>query len=121
MKINKFFGLTTAAAAAALIATTANATTLEDIRHLGFLNCGVSKGLFGFSKADTNGKWTGLDVDLCRAIAAAVLGSAEKVKFTPLTDKERFTALQGLHNVQHGATRQASLNTLSMLQICCMD
>ena len=98
MKINKFFGLTTAAATAALIATlfatAANATTLEDVRSLEFVNCGVSQGLPGFSKADRNGKWTGLDVDLCRAIAAAVLGSAEKVKFTPLTTKERFTALQ---------------------------
>jgi len=91
LKINKFFGLTTAAA---LIATTANATTLEDVQNQGFVNCGVSDGLLGFSKADKNGKWTGLDVDVCRAIAAAVLGSAEKVKFTPLTDKERFTALQ---------------------------
>ncbi len=94
LKINKFFGLTTAAAAAALIATTANATTLEDVQRLGFVNCGVSDGLSGFSKADNNGKWTGLDVDLCRSLAAAVLGSAEKVKFTPLTNKERFTALQ---------------------------
>ena len=94
MKINKFFGLTAAVATAALIATAANATTLEDVQHLGFVNCGVSEGLLGFSKADTNGKWMGLDVDVCRAIAAAVLGSAEKVKFTPLTDKERFTALQ---------------------------
>ncbi len=94
MKIYKFFGLTTAAAAAALIATTANATTLEDVRQLGFVNCGVSQGLPGFSSADKNGKWAGLDVDLCRALAAAVFGGAEKVKFTPLSEKERFTALQ---------------------------
>ena len=91
MKINKFFGLTTAVA---LIATTANATTLEDVRQRGFVICGVNDGLPGFSKADKNGTWTGLDVDVCRAIAAAALSSAEKVKFTPLTGKERFTALQ---------------------------
>ena len=78
----------------ALIAASAGATTLEDVQLRGVLNCGVSHGLPGFSNADKNGKWTGLDVDVCRAIAAAVLGSAEKVKFTPLTNKERFTALQ---------------------------
>ena len=74
MNNNKFFGLTTATAVAALIATAANATTLENVRKLGFVNCGVSQGLLGFSSADKNGKWTGLDVDVCRAIAAAVLG-----------------------------------------------
>ena len=94
LKINKFFRLTTAAAAAMLIATTVNATTLENVRNLEYVNCGVSQGLLGFSIADKNGKWTGLDVDVCRAIAAAVLGSAEKVKFTSLSEKERFTALQ---------------------------
>ena len=82
MKINKFFGLTAAAAAVALMATTASATTLKDAQNLGFVNCGISDGLPGFADVDKNGKWTGLDVDLCRAIAAAVLGSAEKVKYT---------------------------------------
>ncbi len=64
MKINKFIGLTIATAVAALIATMANATTLENVQQLGFVNCGVSDGLLGFSKADRNGKWTGLDVDV---------------------------------------------------------
>jgi general L-amino acid transport system substrate-binding protein len=58
------------------------------------LSCGVSTGLPGFSLPDKTNKWSGLDVDVCRAVAAAVLGSAQKVKFTPLTAKERFTALQ---------------------------
>ena len=58
------------------------------------MQCGVNTGLPGFSNADEAGKWTGLDADVCRAIAAAVLGDAEKVRFTPLTAKERLTALQ---------------------------
>jgi general L-amino acid transport system substrate-binding protein len=69
-------------------------STLESIKARGFLQCGVNTGLPGFSSADDTGKWTGLDVDLCRAVAAAVLGDADKVKFTPLTAKERLTAVQ---------------------------
>ena len=57
------------------------------------VRCGVSQGLPGFSNADAAGNWTGVDVDVCRAVAAAVLGDANKVKFTPLSAKERFTAL----------------------------
>jgi len=60
----------------------------------GFVKCGVSQGLPGCSNADESGKWTGIDVDVCRAVAAAVLGDADKVKYTPLSAKERFTALQ---------------------------
>ena len=70
------------------------ATTLETVQARGHLKCGVSTGLPGFSQPDDEGNWTGIDVDTCRAIAAAVLGSAEDVEFTPLTAKERFTALQ---------------------------
>lgn len=69
-------------------------TTLEAVKKRGFLQCGVNTGLPGFSHADKKGRWSGLDVDVCRAVAAAVLGDAEKVRFTPLTAKERFTALQ---------------------------
>ena len=68
--------------------------TLETVKERGHLQCGVNTGLPGFSVADEKGRWTGLDVDLCRAVAATVLGSAEAVKFTPLTAKERLTALQ---------------------------
>jgi len=69
------------------------ATTLEAVQSKGFVQCGVSQGLPGFSNADDSGKWTGIDVDLCRAVAAAVFGDPGKVKFTPLSAKQRFTAL----------------------------
>ena len=64
------------------------------LRERGMLSCGVSTGLAGFSQKDENGKWSGLDVDVCRAVAAAVFGDAGKVQYKPLTAKERFTALQ---------------------------
>jgi general L-amino acid transport system substrate-binding protein len=67
--------------------------TLKNTQNKGFVRCGVSQGLPGFSNADAAGNWTGVDVDVCRAVAAAVLGDANKVKFTPLSAKERFTAL----------------------------
>ncbi len=68
--------------------------TLQKVRDRGQLVCGVNTGIAGFSAPDDKGNWTGLDVDLCRAVAAAVLKDASKVKFVPLTAKERFTALQ---------------------------
>lgn len=67
--------------------------TLKNTQKKGFVRCGVSQGLPGFSNADAAGNWAGVDVDVCRAVAAAVLGDANKVKFTPLSAKERFTAL----------------------------
>ena len=70
------------------------ASTVDATKKQGFVKCGVSQGLPGFSNADESGKWTGIDVDVCRAVAAAVLGDADKVKYTPLSAKERFTALQ---------------------------
>ena len=70
------------------------AGTLDDVRQKGFVQCGVSQGLIGFSSPDEQNNWKGMDVDFCRAVAAAVLGDGQKVKFTPLTAKERFTALQ---------------------------
>jgi general L-amino acid transport system substrate-binding protein len=80
--------------AVAGVAATANAATLDDVKAKGFVQCGVSQGLPGFSNPDAQGNWTGLDVDVCRAVAAAVFGDATKVKFSPLSAKERFTALQ---------------------------
>lgn len=68
--------------------------TLESVKSRGFVQCGVGTGLPGFSIPDEKGNWTGLDVDVCRAVAAATVGDATKVKFIPLTAKERFTALQ---------------------------
>ncbi len=86
-----------ALAAAALVAAApaANAgKTLDAIKARGQLVCGVHTGLAGFSQADAQGNWSGLDVDVCKAIAAAVLGDAGKVKYVPLTAQQRFTALQ---------------------------
>jgi general L-amino acid transport system substrate-binding protein len=68
--------------------------TLDGVRRKGFVQCGVSTGIAGFSAIDAQGDWRGLDVDVCRAIAAAVLGDASKVRFTPLTAAQRFTSLQ---------------------------
>ena len=70
------------------------AGTLQETLDRGYVTCGVSQGLPGFSLKDDTGRWTGLDADTCRAVAAAVLGDADKVAFTPLTPKERFPALQ---------------------------
>ena len=72
----------------------ASAGTLDTVKQRGQLVCGVNVGLAGFSIADSQGKWVGLDADFCRAVAAAVLGDGSKVKFTPLSAQQRFTALQ---------------------------
>lgn len=80
---------------ACLAATPAIAQgTLQKVRDRGELSCGVNTGIAGFSAPDEKGNWAGLDVDLCRAISAAVFKDATKVKYVPLTAKERFTALQ---------------------------
>jgi general L-amino acid transport system substrate-binding protein len=84
----------TLALAAGLSAQAASAQTLKTIKDRGMLSCGVSQGLPGFSSPDDKGNWTGLDVDICRAIAAAVFNDATKIKFVPLSAKDRFTALQ---------------------------
>ncbi len=81
-------------AAAAFVSSTVTAGTLDDVKKKGFIQCGVSQGLPGFSNPDSSGNWTGIDVDVCRAVAAATLGDASKVKYSPLSNKERFTALQ---------------------------
>lgn len=75
-------------------ASVGHAQTLEMVKKRGFLSCGVSQGLPGFSSPDDRGQWTGLDVDYCRAVAAAIFNDPNKVKFTPLSAKDRFTALQ---------------------------
>ena len=69
-------------------------STLEIVKKRGHLKCGVSQGLPGFSNPDDKGNWTGIDVDLCRAVAAAIFGDQKKAKFVPLSAKERFTAIQ---------------------------
>src|SRR3954468_24371140 len=77
-----------------LSAETASAQTLKTVKDRGSLICGVSQGLAGFSTPDDKGSWTGLDVDLCRAVAAAILNDPTKVKYTPLSAKDRFEPLK---------------------------
>jgi general L-amino acid transport system substrate-binding protein len=72
----------------------AQAQTLNDVKQRGTLNCGVGQGLLGFSSMDDKNVWTGFDVDICRAVAAAIFGDPAKVTFTPLDAATRFTALQ---------------------------
>jgi general L-amino acid transport system substrate-binding protein len=84
----------TLAFAAGLTSQAAAQQTLKTVKDRGMLSCGVSQGLPGFSAPDDKGNWTGLDVDVCRAIAAAVLNDPTKVKFVPTSAKDRFTALQ---------------------------
>jgi len=84
-----------ACAVAALASGTLHAqSTLDAVKAKGFVQCGVNTGLAGFSQPDSRGEWKGLDVDTCRAVAAAVFGDAKKVRYTPLTTQQRFTALQ---------------------------
>ena len=89
-----FAALVLAVALAAASATAAAAGVLEQVKQRRALACGVDPGLAGFAALDPAGTWHGLDVDYCRAIAAAVLGDASLVKFVPLTERERFKALQ---------------------------
>ncbi len=69
-------------------------STLDAVKAKGYVQCGVNTGLAGFSQPDSRGEWKGLDVDTCRAVVAAVFGDAKKVRYTPLTTQQRFTALQ---------------------------
>lgn len=82
------------ALAVVFAAQSAAAQTLKTVKDRGILNCGANGTLAGFGLPDAQGKWTGLDVDVCRAVAAAILNDPNKVKFVPLTAKDRFTALQ---------------------------
>jgi len=88
----------TMAAAGLMMAATAlpavAGTTFDAVKAKGFVQCGVNLGLYGFSSPDDKGNWSGLDVDACRAVAAAVFGDATKVKFTPLSAQQRLPALQ---------------------------
>ena len=81
-------------AAYALAAVSASAATLDDVKAKGFVQCGSNTGLAGFGSPNDAGEWSGFDVDFCRAVAAAVFDDPKAVKFSPLSAKERFTALQ---------------------------
>ena len=85
--------LLAASALTAIGATAATAATLDDVKKKGFIQCGVSTGVPGFSFTDDAGNWQGFDPAVCQAVAAAVFGDATKVKYTPTTGKTRFTAL----------------------------
>ena len=100
----------------ALLAAPAHAgKTLDAIKARGQVVCGVNTGLAGFAAADSSGKWSGLDVDVCKALAAATLSDPEKVKYVPLNAQQRFTALQSgevdvlARNTTFTLTRDASL------------
>lgn len=82
-----------AAASLGLVATAAQAATLDDVKAKDYVQCGVTGGVPGFSAPDANNVWAGLEVDFCRAVAAAIFNDAGKVRYTPLTSQERFAAL----------------------------
>ncbi len=90
MKTSVFLGALTVAG---IVAGGAAAATMDEVKARGKLNCGVTTGLVGFAAPDSNGNWEGFDVDVCRAVAAAVLGDPQAVEFVPTTGKTRFTAL----------------------------
>ncbi|MGO1117393.1 amino acid ABC transporter substrate-binding protein [Rhodovibrionaceae bacterium A322] len=92
MRLVKLFAA--AAAVSAFAAGAASAGTLDDVRAKGFVQCGVTTGLAGFAVPDDAGVWKGFDVDFCRGVSSAIFGTPNNVKYTPLTSKERFTALQ---------------------------
>ena len=115
-RLVKKTGLAAAFAALAVTALPAHAgKTLDAIKARGQVICGVNVGVAGFSAADSNGNWTGLDVDVCKAVAASVLGDANKVKWVPLNAQQRFAALQSgeidvlSRNTTFTMTRDASL------------
>src|ERR1035441_9746869 len=103
------------ALALVVCAQSASAQTLKAVTDRGMLNCGANGTLAGFGLPDAQGKWTGLDVDICRAVAAAIFNDANKVKFVPLSAKDRFTALQSgevdvlMRNTTWTSSRDSSL------------
>lgn len=93
--MNRSTGLLLALCIAGLSASVQAGAALDQVKARGVLRCGVSNGIAGFSEKNVAGRWVGLDADFCRAVAAATLGSPEKVQFVSLTSAERFPALQG--------------------------
>jgi len=97
----------------------AQADTLQVVRDRGVVHCGVTTGFTGFSAPDSKGEWRGLDVDVCRAVAAAVLGDASKFKAVSLNAQQRFTALQSgeidvlTRNTTATVTRDTTLGLMS--------
>jgi len=118
----KLFKLSVAVVAIVLLiaAGTAMAGTLEEVRARGVLIAGVNGGVFGFSQPDEKGVWKGLDVDTARAVAAAVLGDAEKVKFVALTAVQRLPALQSkeIDVLCRNTTQTLTRETVNGLNFC---
>src|SRR6266581_7638853 len=94
MSVKRVFSTMICAAALAVAVSAATAQTLNTVKTRGVVNCGSNPGLAGFGLPDAQGNWAGLDVEFCRALAAAIFDDPKKVKFVPLTAKDRFTALQ---------------------------
>lgn len=115
MKILRYVAAASALIMIAVTGTVQAGATFNAVKKRGYVQCGVNTGLPGFSNPDDKGHWKGLDVDVCRAVAAAMFGDASKVRYTPLTAKERFTALQSgeidilSRNTTWTLTRDASL------------
>lgn len=95
-----------------------NSQTLEAVKKAGALKCGANGQLAGFSTVDSAGKWAGMDVDFCRAVAAAIFGDASKAELVPMTSQQRFPAIQSgeiqllTHTVTATLTREASVGLL---------
>jgi general L-amino acid transport system substrate-binding protein len=116
MKVRTLLAAGAAVVAVAGFTASAQAgATFDAVKQRGFIQCGVNTSLAGFALADSQGKWAGIDVDTCRALAAAVFGDPEKVKFTPLNAQVRFTALQSgeidvlARNTTYSLSRDTSL------------
>ena len=122
----KILKIAASVAALSLIHTLAHAGTLDDVKKRGELNCVINTGLIGFAEVDANGRWDGFDVDHCRAVAAAVLGDPNKVKFINATGKTRFTLLNSgegdvlFRNTTETMSRDADLK-LSFLPVTYYD
>jgi general L-amino acid transport system substrate-binding protein len=118
----KIFKLCVVVLALAFFATAGVATagTLDEVRSKGFIQAGVNGGVFGFSMPDKKGVWKGLDVDTAKAIAAAVLGDASKVKFVALTSQQRLTALQSkeIDVLCRNTTQTLTRETVAGLDFC---
>jgi general L-amino acid transport system substrate-binding protein len=111
MKIKGILGALAAIGIGLGLGATAHAgPTLDKVKQAGQISCGQGTGLAGFGAPDSQGRWAGFNVDICRALSAAIFGAADKVKYVPLTAQQRFTALQS------GEVDLLSNNTTDTLQ-----
>src|SRR6201988_766936 len=102
--------LSAAAVTAVLDGTAQAGPTLDKVKQAGQISCGVPTGIAGFAAPDSQGNWAGFNIDICRALSAAIFGNADKVKYVPLTAQQRFTALRS------GEVDLLSNNTTDTLQ-----